>query len=373
MRILYLITLAERGGAQVHVAELLRGFSRGHQVALCAGEEGYLCDVARALNAPVFLLPHLVHPMSPWNDLRAVKELMRIRKAWKPDLIHGHTSKAGMVGRVAGFLCGAPVVFTAHTWSFSTFFPPRQQAIALQLERLAGSMDCRIIAVSEATRQFAIKRRAAPARKLVTVWNGIGDTPHRADPGRAGCPRIAMVARFVAVKEHELLIRALSRVEGDYHLDLVGDGPLRAQAESQARCLNGRVTFHGERADVPELLAQEHIAVLASKWEGLPLTVLESMRAGLPVVASHVGGVAEAVTHRVNGLLTPVGDEESLRQSLQLLVADPDLRARMGAEGRRRYERDFTLQRMLARTTAVYHSALRDEPADMAAARWRNA
>lgn len=366
MKILYLITLAERGGAQVHVADLLRGFSRDHEVALATGEEGYLCEVARELRLPVFHLPHLVHPMSPWKDARAVSEFLRVRKEWKPDLVHGHTSKAGMIARAASFLSGTPVVFTAHTWSFSTFFSRKQQVIALQLERLAGRVDCRIIAVSEATRKFAAARRVAHPRKLITVWNGIGDTPQRAEPGRA-CPHMVMVARLVAVKEHGLLLRALRGVRHQFHVDIVGDGPLRAQLESEARALDVPVTFWGERGDVPELLARAQISVLASKWEGLPLTVLESMRAGLPVVASDVGGVAEAVTDGVSGLLVPMGDEGALRRSLERLIVDPALRVRMGAEGRRRYERDFTLPTMLHRTAAVYQSALQSHAMSVAA------
>jgi glycosyltransferase involved in cell wall biosynthesis len=365
MRILYLITLAERGGAQVHVADLLRGFAPHHEVALAAGEDGYLCDVARFLRIPVFVLPQLVHPMSPWKDAVAVKQFLRLQKAWKPDLVHAHTSKAGMVARVAGFVSRTPTVFTAHTWSFSTFFPRPQQAIALQLERLAGSMNCRIIAVSEATREFAVRCRAASPRKLFTVWNGVGDTPHRASPGSAVCPRIIMVARLVGVKEHDLLIRALRGVHGDFYLDLVGDGPLRPQLEAQGRSLGGRVIFHGERTDVAELLAQAHISVLASKWEGLPLTILESMRAGLPVIASDVGGVAEAVTEGVNGYLVPMGDEVKLRQRLQALISKPALRAAMGTRGRARYERDFTLHEMLSRTATVYRNAMGDGPFDV--------
>jgi glycosyltransferase involved in cell wall biosynthesis len=287
-----------------------------------------------------------------------------VRNAWKPDLIHGHTSKAGMVARVAGFLCGTPVVFTAHTWSFATFFTRRQQMIALQLERLAGRIDCRIIAVSKATREFAAQRRIIHPRKLFTIWNGIDDTPHRANPGCRQYPRIIMVARLVAVKEHGLLLRALCGIRHNFHLDLVGDGPLRSQLEADARSLGNRVTFWGERADIAELLARAQVSVLASRWEGLPLTILESMRAGLPVVASNVGGVAEAVTNGRSGFLVPMGDEVELRQALERLIADPSLRVAMGEEGRRRYECDFTLPQMLSRTAAVYRSALQTLSAD---------
>jgi glycosyltransferase involved in cell wall biosynthesis len=360
--------LAERGGAQVHVADLLRGFSGKHEIALGAGTDGYLCDVARELGIPFFPIPHLVHPMKPWKDARAVHEVLRAMKQWKPDLIHGHTSKAGMVARIAGCVSSTPTVFTAHTWSFSACFSWQQQAISVPLERIAAATNCRIIAVSEANRDLAVRHRIAQAEKLVTVWNGIEDTPLRAQPGAGECPRIVMVARFAMQKDQALLIRALRSIRHDYQLDLVGDGPLRSAAEAEARASGARVNFLGERTDVAELLANAHIFVLASKWEGLPLSILEAMRAGLPVVASDVGGVAEAVTDGESGYLVPVGHEEKLRHRLQQLIADPERRAYMGVHGRRRYERDFTLPHMLGRTNAVYQSALHNRSLDLAPA-----
>jgi glycosyltransferase involved in cell wall biosynthesis len=358
LRILYLVTLAERGGAQVHVADLLRGFSGNYELALGTGTDGYLCDVARDLKIPVFRLRHLVHPMQPLRDACAVAELLRIMKIWRPDLIHGHTSKAGMIARAAGCLRGTPTVFTAHTWSFSACFSWQQQRISVMLERLAGGMNCRIIAVSEANRDLASRHRITRPDKLITVWNGIPDTTYRADPGTRQRPRIVMVGRFVSQKDQSLLIQALAGIDQEFQLDLVGDGPLRPQVEAEARRLGRCINFLGERSDVAEILATAQMFVLATKWEGLPLSILEGMRAGLPVIASDVGGVAEAVTDGENGFLTPVGDCRRMHMRLEQLLRDPDLRVRMGMQGRRRYEDDFTLQKMLGRTAAVYDSML---------------
>jgi glycosyltransferase involved in cell wall biosynthesis len=369
MRVLYLITLAERGGAQVHVADLLRGFSNEFEIALGTGEEGYLCDVARSLDIPVFKLRHLVHPMKPLTDLRAVREFLSVMRTWKPDLVHAHTSKAGMVARAAGLISGMPVVFTAHTWSFSACFSWQQQKISVPLERLAGRTKSPIIAVSEANRDLAARYRISHPDKLITVWNGIDDTPHRANPGAGSPPQIVMVARFSSQKDQGLLVQALNGIGRDFHLVLVGDGPLRSEVEARARALGGRVTFLGERADVAEILANAQILVLATKWEGLPLCILEGMRGGLPVVASDVGGVAEAVSDGETGFLVPIGDEHKLRLRLEQLLHDPALRVRMGAQGRRRYERDFTLPRMLARTAAVYRSTLLGRAAEGRAVR----
>src|SRR3981081_4568790 len=126
MKLLYLITLAERGGAQVHVADLLRGFSPLYDIALGVGEEGYLCDVAQSLNIPTYRIPNLVHPIQGIKDLRAAGEMIQLIRRVKPDLIHAHTSKAGLIARLAGFVTGVPVIFTAHTWSFSACFSRKQ-------------------------------------------------------------------------------------------------------------------------------------------------------------------------------------------------------------------------------------------------------
>src|SRR5262245_33577086 len=201
MRILYVITLAERGGAQVHVADLLRGFSGQCEIALATGEEGYLTELARSLCIPVYRLLHLVHPMQPFSDLRGTRELMRVLRSWDPDVIHAHTSKAGMLARVAGTLRRVPVVFTAHTWSFSDFFPLWQRAISIPLERIAAWTNCRIVNVCDANRNFALRHLKVRPEMIVTVWNGIPDTGFRATTGAPGRPRIVMVARFADPKE----------------------------------------------------------------------------------------------------------------------------------------------------------------------------
>jgi glycosyltransferase involved in cell wall biosynthesis len=170
-----------------------------------------------------------------------------------------------------------------------------------------------------------------------------------------------MVARFSPQKDHFLLLRALAGLRGlPWELCLVGGGEREEAVRREALRLGlgGRVRFFGERRDVPEILAGAHVFVLASRWEGLPLTVLEAMRAGLPVVAADVGGVREAVAHGETGLLFPRGDAGALRRCLELLIAGPAERARLGAAGYARWQKEFTLERMLKETEAVYRAVL---------------
>lgn len=360
MKVLYLITLAERGGGQVHVADLLRGFRGRFDVELGAGEEGYLTDEARSLGVPVYVIPDLVHTVDPRRDARAIRAVTRLIQRRGPSLVHAHTSKAGIVGRVAARMAGVPSVFTAHTWAFAEGVSWRRKAIGLPSEWLASRVSARIIAVSEANRALALHYHVAPPSRVTVVHNGIPDIPLRAMPAADATPRIVMVARFAEQKDQRLLVEALAGIDLPFRLSLVGDGPRRGEVESLVRALGvgERVEFLGERDDVAAILARSSAFVLASNWEGFPLSTLEAMRAGLPVIVSDVGGAAEAVTEDVTGFLVRQHDRAGLRARLSVLLGDSHLRGRMGAAGRRRYEAEFTLTHMLDRTAMVYEAAV---------------
>jgi glycosyltransferase involved in cell wall biosynthesis len=231
-----------------------------------------------------------------------------------------------------------------------------------QIERWAGPLASRIITVSEFDRQLALDARLTTGDRIVTVHNGMPDiSPQlRADPSRTPV-RLVMVARFGPQKDHRTLLRALAGLQHlSWELDLVGDGPLMGQMELLAASLGigGRVRFLGQRLDVDELLASAQVSLLVTNWEGLPLSILEAMRAGLPVVASAVAGIGEAVSDGETGYLVPRGDAALVRDRVERLLTDPGLRLRLGGGGRTRYEQHFTLEHFVARTLAVYEDVL---------------
>jgi glycosyltransferase involved in cell wall biosynthesis len=257
-----------------------------------------------------------------------------------------------------------PVVFTVHGWAFTPGVPPLQAALYRQVERLVGPLASRIITVSEYDRRLGLAARVAPEDRLVTVHNGMPDVPPelRADPARSPA-RLVMVARYGAQKDHPTLLRALADLrQHPWELDLIGDGPSMGQTEALATELGlaGRVRFLGQRTDVDRILAAAQVSLLVTNWEGFPLSILEAMRAGLPVVASSVGGVAESVRDGESGYLIPRADVPHLRDRIERLLTDPALRARLGAAGRARFVRDFTLSASVARTLGVYRAALTD-------------
>jgi glycosyltransferase involved in cell wall biosynthesis len=364
MRIVYIVTRADPiGGVQIHLRDLTGALqAQGHAPTVVTGGTGPLVDQLRAQGTPTVILRHLALPINPVRDLRALREVHGTLKDLGPELVAVHSSKAGILGRLAARSLGLPVLLTAHGWNFTPGIPPFQAAIYRQIERLVGPFTSKIITVSEFDRQLAMKAGIATGDRIVTVYNGMPDVPAhlRADPGRTPA-RLVMVARFGPQKDHPTLLRALAGLQDHpWELDLIGDGPLMTQTESLATALGigGRVRFLGQRLDVDQILARAQTSLLTTNWEGFPLSILEAMRAGLPVVASSVGGIAEAIRDEETGYLVPRGNVDLLRDRVARLLTDPALRARFGANGRRRYREHFTLTHFVTNTLAVYQQVL---------------
>jgi glycosyltransferase involved in cell wall biosynthesis len=360
MKIAYVVTRADPiGGVQIHIKDLAAAAqAEGHEVTVMAGGTGPFIDMLRAQGTPTVVLRHLTVPIKPLEDLRALRELRAILSDMRPDLIALHSAKASVLGRLAARSLGIPTILTAHGWTFTPGFPRIPGMVYRNIERLVGPLTRKIIAVSEFDRRLALEAGIVGADRIVTVHNGIPDVPPqlRAEPARTPA-RLVMVARFSPQKDHQTLLQALASLQHlDWELDLIGDGPLIDAVKSLAVSLklNGRIRFLGQRMDVESLLAQAQISILATNWEGFPLSILESMRAGLPVIASAVGGIDEAVVDQETGYLVPRGDVIRLRERLEGLLTAPSLRTRMGFSARNRYEQQFTLDVSVKKTLAVY-------------------
>ncbi len=359
-RLLFLITKAELGGAQTHVADLIRGFSRCYQIHLAVGTDGPLTGEARAVGAEVHFLPRLVRSINPFSDFASIRECVALVRRVQPDLLHLHSSKAGIVGRIVGRRTGVPSVFTAHGWGFSPGVPRKRQILALQVERAMAPLAAKIICVSEFDRLLALHARVGNPRQLRTVHGGIDlEAPGAAFQTSAQVagqpPRFVMVARFSEQKDQASLLRAWSHLDDEAHLDLIGTGPQLAKAQDLCRALHlQRVSFLGDRHDVAQLLQNAAGFVLATHYEGLPISILEAMRAALPVVATDVGGISEEVEHGQTGVLVPRGDVKSLADALRVLIRDPEWRQVLGKAGQRKFAAQFGVQNMLRGVEAVY-------------------
>jgi glycosyltransferase involved in cell wall biosynthesis len=351
------------GGAQVHVRDLATALlAQGHEPFVLTGGSGPYVESLRGRGIQTFTLGNLGVPVRPFQDLRALQEIRALLRTLRPDLISTHSSKAGILGRVAGWSLGVPVIFTAHGWAFTPGVPSRQAMAYRWIERLAAPLAARIITVSEFDRQLALACGIASG-KVVTIHNGMPDIGQelRADP--SGSPvRLAMVARFERQKDHATLFHALTGLMHEpWQLDLIGDGPLQSEAKALGSRLGllNRLQFWGQRHDVDVRLSQAQVALLITNWEGFPRSILEAMRAGLPVIASAVGGIAESVRDGETGFTVPQADVEGLRQRLKELLDNPVLRVSMGRNARKLYERDFTLAQTVEKTRTIYEEVAR--------------
>ncbi len=360
-RVLYVITRAERGGAQMHLLDLAVGMGRKFELHLATGEEGFLTQACRENGIAVHLIPHLEREIRPLDDLKAVWELSRLMRRIEPDLVHAHTFKAGFLGRFVANRLNIPAIYTSHMWPFGGAVPIAWRLVAPVCERQAAHWCDRIISVSALAAENAAQYGIGERSQVVSILNGIFDHPKRASldhdkPGHVKPLTCTMVARFTQFKDHELLLRAFARVPGDVTLRLAGDGDTLATARKLADDLGirGRVQFDGARGDVPEILAQSDIFVLASRTETLPISILEAMRAGLPVIASDVGGVSEEVLDGETGILVSPGSVDEMTAALTRLLADKAMRVAMGQAGRKRFEQFFRAGEMIERTRALY-------------------
>jgi glycosyltransferase involved in cell wall biosynthesis len=364
VKIAYVITRADAvGGASIHVRDLARAMlERGHQPLVLLGGGGPVADQLAQADVPFRPLRFLRREIHPLRDWRAVEEMTWALRDFGPDLVSTHTAKAGWVGRAACARLGIPSVYTPHGWAIGSRISAASGLLFTAAERMAARWCRAIICVCDYEMRLALEKRVAPPGTLHVVHNGVRDIPawQRAEPGR-GPVRICSVARLESPKDPGTLLRALATLpSGEWKLDLVGDGPLEAKMRRLAASLGigQHVNFLGYRADAAEVLAASQLFVLSSRSEALPRSILEAMRAELPVLAADVGGVREAVSHGVTGLLAPAGDVPAFSAALADLLAGGALRQRLGATGRLTFERRFRLERMIEDTETVYAAVL---------------
>jgi glycosyltransferase involved in cell wall biosynthesis len=364
MKIAHVLTRGDvLGGAQSHVRELSLELRRlGHEVTVITGAPGIFTDQLRQSQIPWVPVKSLVRPVRPLRDLAALVQLWQVLRQLQPDLVCAHTAKAGSLGRAAARLHNIPSVFTPHGWSMFDRNSLRWNPLFGWAERLAGRLGTRVINVCEFERQFAQQWRVCPASKLEVVPNGIAEIPmSRMRPVDTQPPLIVMVARFASQKDHPTLLKALSGLLCmEWSLLLIGEGGLEPQVSAQiaALGLSDRVRLLPAETNVNRLLMEAQIFALSTHFEALPISILEAMRAGLPVVATDVGGISESVRNGETGLLTPHGDVDALRDALGRLIADPALRLALGSAGHQLWSAQFTASKMAARTVEVYKRAL---------------
>lgn len=371
-KILYLITKSNWGGAQRYVFDLATHLdAKDFDVVVALGGTGKLYDELKAQNIRTISLESLQRNISIIEEFRALKELWHHIRNEKPDILHINSSKAGGLGACIGRLAGVPkIIFTAHGWAFNEERPVWQRAFIKVLHWITVLLAHTTITVSD-TARMQMNLPFTKAR-MVTIHNG------RA-PSHLFAREVAReffmhtlpalipymhdfwsvtIAELHPIKQHKVIIHALHEVvktSPNVRHIIIGAGELRGELQALVHSLHldEHVFFAGHIHEASQYLSAFDAFVLASKSEGLAYVVIEACVAGLPIIASDVGGIPEIITHEVSGLLVPSGDVATLSTAMHQVARDEALRRRLGENAALR-SKDFTFDNMLRETLTVY-------------------
>jgi glycosyltransferase involved in cell wall biosynthesis len=374
-KVVHLITRLELGGAQQNTLFCVEHHDRTRfAVGLWTGKGGMLDAKAQVIErADVRILPWLVREVAPLRDAAAVIRLASMLGG--VDLLHTHSSKAGILGRAAARLAGIPaVVHTVHGWSFNDVQPAVTRRVYVEAERAAARMTDRIVCVARFDRDRGLTAGIGHASQYRILRSGIDPSLYGAPPGArervreeiGAAPQDIVVGSIANLKPQKgpldfVETARLARLR-DSRLQflIAGDGELRPAVERAVAGagLSGSVHLLGWRADVPDLLAAMDIFLLTSLFEGLPRVVLQAMAASVPVVATHTGGVAEVVVDGWSGRLVPPGDSSAAADAIVQLAGDADVRRRFAVAARSSLGDEFDIRRMVRELEDLYDDVL---------------
>lgn len=371
------ITRLELGGAQQMVLNLLRQLPRRkYQLYLVAGRGGLLDEEARSLEqVEVHLWPGFKHPIRPLQDIVNLLRLAALMRSKKINIVHTHSSKAGVLGRIAAWLANVPIVLhTIHGWPFHEYQFRLWRWCLILVERIAARLATRLIAVSEATRCQGLKNRIGREKQYTVILPGsdlrafapAGEEVRRSVRESFGFASEALLVGMVAClkpqKAPEDFVRAAVYVaerEPRTRFLLVGDGQQRKYVEQEILCrgLQDKFILAGWRRDVPRLMAALDILVLSSLWEGLPCVFAQAQACGLPVVATDVAGAREAIEPGKTGILVPPKNPQAMGREIVNILKSESIRRNMGRAALNS-TRKFGLDIMLDRHDELYRECL---------------
>jgi glycosyltransferase involved in cell wall biosynthesis len=362
MRVMHVIEAMHQGGAESLVIEHVRHAGRGVESWVCAlNRGGPALEAAQALGANVEVLRR---GRGAWERVSGLSRLVGRLRQLRIDVINGHNPTGALFGTLAGGIASVPVIVrTEH----SIHYASRHSGIYRGMERWMTARSSAVICVCDAVRASHAPRFAGLESRFVTIANGIGPDPStrarddvRRELGVAIDESLALaVGSLTPQKAQRVLVDAMIEVRRRApraRLVIAGEGSLREALETRIAELGlaKTVTLLGARGDVADLMRAADVFVLPSEREGLSITLLESMRAGIPAVATRVGGNGEAIEHGRTGLLVAVHDVAALADAVSQLLADAPRRASMGAAAKARWRERFTAERMVLDTERLY-------------------
>ncbi len=381
-KVLHVITRMIIGGAEWNTFYSLKLHDRNRYEPLLAcgpetGPEGSLIEATKEIGVPVYIISDLIREISLKSDLKALVQLVRLYRNLQVDIVHTHTSKAGILGRLAGRLAKVPVVIhTVHGFAFTAPIPKWQKKLYIALEKMAGRWCDALIFLSKPLMAEAGRLGIGDPKTYALIPSGIDVKAFRNEANNGNreamlklmgltnhIPIIGTVSRLVKDKGLEMLLEAAAKLKArgfDFHIVWVGDGPIRPELEALAKQLGvaDRLLITGMCTNVPAWVSCFDLFVLPTLWEGMGRVFLEAQAAGVPVIGTKVGGVPDVVKDGITGILVPPNDINALVEAMELLLTKPELRKQMGyAASQFANNEQFQVDFMVRKIEEVYEQA----------------
>jgi glycosyltransferase involved in cell wall biosynthesis len=348
----------------------MQGLRRKYHIEMACAPGGPLYDLTEQTGIPVLPIKDFVSEAAPFKDIHAFWQVYRLLRKGNYDLIHTHNSKGGFIGRLAAKLAGGiPVIHGVHGYAFHKNEPWLRRALFFLLEYLARNWSVRIICISQPLVDLWVKKKLAPVEKIRKIYSGIDVQEFKQFDKRD------VIRQKLGLQQDAIAIGQVSKLwEGKGHIDIIaacpdivkalpgakvffiGDGPIRNKLENIVlqNGLQDRIIFLGHRRDVVEVTSALDIAILASYYEGMGRVILEAMAAGLPVVATRVGGIVDLVVDQETGLLIDPHSPQQIADAVIRLAKDSALRKTMGLLGKKRVDNRFSAATMVEQIDQLY-------------------
>jgi len=365
IKVLHIITRMDKGGSAQNTLLTVRKANKGKF------ESKLICGSAREVKPDddFIIIPQLSRDIKFSRDLSAFLKLYKIIKQEKPQIVHTHTSKAGILGRWAAKLARVPIIIhTTHGNVFSGYFGCFMTKLFVIAERISARITDKIITLTPKGIKQQLEHKIGNKKKYISIHSGIeiekfkdASINREVFRKKLGIAEkdivIGVVARLVPVKGHRYLLETMKLMESEsLKLFIIGDGPLRGELEYQAieSGIEKNVVFLGQREDVPKLLNVLDIFVMPSLNEGMGRAIAGAMASEKPVIASNVGGIPDVVDNKITGILVPSKSPEALSNAIAYLIKNPEIAAQMGQEGRKKAVKNFGINSMIKQIENLY-------------------
>ena len=359
IKILLVSTNADEAGAPRHVEAIVNGLESEFCFILVFGEDGPVSTRLKRRGHTAYVIKEMRTAISPVKDLIALIKITKLVCKHQPDIVHCHSAKAGMLGRIAAFLCGKKWLYTVHGWGWRGVSKVTKKLVILMETILSKLPRGSFIFVANDVMNDATNILGLKANQGVVVYNGVAPITTILPKTINGLV-IMMPARVSTAKDHQSLMSAFERFnDEDARLILCGgetDSPeFISLAKTLAPRSNKNISFLGQRSDISEIYSQSNVVALISHFEALPLSIIEAMSCAKPVIATNVGGIPELITNGVNGILVRPSDVDDIVEAFTR-YKNEQVRIEYGKHAKITYEDRFTDKSMLTSVSKIYHS-----------------